>query len=437
MSCKIRNFIVFTFVIMGMLPQIVEAQRLVTVSKGWSNNSVNATIFRKNSIVTHNDMQFVSYYNPDGYVVLAKRKLGDTEWQINKTQYRGNVKDAHNGINIMIDGDGFLHISWDHHGHPLRYAKGVAPFSLELGDKESMTGLNEMNVTYPEFYRMPDGNLIFMYRDGQSGKGNLVLNRYSLQSKTWKQIHANLIGGQGQRNAYWQACLDSNGVIHLSWVWRETPDVATNHDICYARSSDSGETWERTNGTKYDLPITAETSEYAFLIPQNSDLINQTSMTSDNASRPYIATYWKEKDSDVPQYHIVYYNGERWQALNLNFRTLPFSIKGAGTKRIPVSRPQVVAKIKENKTILGLLFRDEERQEKVSLASCDDITKNTWTITDLTDFPVGSWEPSFDTELWKEQGLLHVFVQNVEQVDSEGQADVEPQVVQVLEVDDF
>ena len=53
----------------------------------------------------------------------------------------------------------------------------------------------------------------------------------------------------------------------------------------------------------------------------------------------------------------------------------------------------------------------------------------------MIDFSLGSWEPSFDTELWREKGLLHVFIQKVEQVDGEGKADVEPQMVNVLEVE--
>ncbi|MBD0288522.1 MAG: neuraminidase, partial [Flavisolibacter sp.] len=52
---------------------------------------------------------------------------------------------------------------------------------------------------------------------------------------------------------------------------------------------------------------------------------------------------------------------------------------------------------------------------------------------DLTPTTVGSWEPTYDTELWKEKGMLHLFVQNVEQVDAEGKADIPPQMVEVLE----
>lgn len=421
----------FTIFFLSLSNHMSNGQTLVAVGEGWANNSVNTTVFRKNSLVTHKDTQFIAYYDSEGFLTLGKRKLNSKDWTISPTQYTGNVYDAHNSISIMVDGDAYLHVSWDHHGHPLRYAKGIAPYSLELSDKTAMTGINEENVTYPEFFRLPGGDLIFMYRDGQSGRGNLVLNRYDTKNKQWKQIQSNLIDGENRRNAYWQACVDDKGTIHLSWVWRETWDVASNHDMCYARSNDGGITWEKSSGEIYALPVDASTAEYCLRIPQDSELINQTSMSTDQKGNPYIATYWRMKDSDVPQYHIVYHDGNTWQDMNLNFRESPFSLKGGGTKRIPISRPQVVV----NKGKVHLIFRDEERNEKVSVATCENIQENEWKIGDLTGFGVGSWEPSYDTELWKKKNKLHIFVQKTVQVDGEGRANILPQTVYILEVD--
>jgi hypothetical protein len=132
------------------------------VAEAWAGNSVNAVVFRKNSVVTHGKTQFTAFYNQQGKLVLAKRSLNSPKWEIAETQYNGNIRDAHNTISIMTDGDGFLHVSWDHHGHKLNYARSVAPLSLKLTEKMPMTGNFESNVTYPEFFRMPNGNLIFM-----------------------------------------------------------------------------------------------------------------------------------------------------------------------------------------------------------------------------------------------------------------------------------
>src|SRR5690606_36312328 len=131
---------------------------------------VNAVVFRKNSLVTHKDTQYIAYYNPQAQLVLGKRAVQQENWQLKTTNFRGNVADAHNSISIMVDGDGFLHVAWDHHNNPLRYARSLTPGSLDLGAMEMMTGIDEQVVSYPEFFRLPDGDLLFFYRDGGSGK---------------------------------------------------------------------------------------------------------------------------------------------------------------------------------------------------------------------------------------------------------------------------
>jgi hypothetical protein len=399
---------------------------------GWAGNSVNTVVFRKNSVVTHGNIQYIAYYDSTGHVVLGKRNLPAGKWEIKQTSFKGNISDAHNAISIMADGKGFLHIAWDHHNHPLRYARSISPGSLELGPKMPMTGISEQKVTYPEFHRLPGGDLIFLYRDGQSGEGNLVLNRYDLKTGTWKQLYSNLIDGEKQRNAYWQACIDTRGTIHLSWVWRETGDVATNHDLCYARSADGGISWTRSTGERYRLPINASNAEYVARIPQKSELINQTSMYADEDGKPFIASYWREEKDSVPQYHLAYISDGGWKILNTGFRKKAFSLSGGGTKRIPISRPQIVAWKNRNAQSCIIIFRDEERGSRISAALCKDIRVNNWHLQDLSPEAVGSWEPSYDTELWKRTKTLALFVQYTDQKDSEGRSDLPAQAVSVL-----
>ena len=405
--------------------------QLVRVGEGYSNTSVNTTVFRNSPLVTDGDTQYISYYDPEGYLVLGKRQIGSAEWTLKRSQYKGNVSDAHNVISMMVDGEGYIHVSFDHHGHPLNYCRSVAPGSLELGPKEAMTGTDEQDVTYPEFYKMPDGDLIFVYRSGASGRGNLIMNRYDLDTHRWERVQDILIDGEGQRNAYWQLYVDEKGTIHLSWVWRETWMVETNHDLCYASSPDGGKTWYTSADEPYTLPIRKGNAEYAWRIPQNSELINQTSMCTDAEGHPYIVTYWREPDSDVPQYRVVWNDGTRWNMREVMKRTLAFSLKGGGTKMIPIARPRIV--VDGNKACF--VFRDAERGSKVSMAYTDDLRKGEWKVKDLTGFSVEAWEPSLDTELWKQQKRLHLFVQTAYQGDGEKTVEKEPTPVYVLEVD--
>lgn len=421
---------IFVSLVLILFSVEVFAQRLVKVGEAYSSTSVNTAVFRNNSLVTNGNVQYISYYDAEGYLTLGKRILGTKDWTLNRTQYKGNVADAHNVISMMVDGDGYLHLSFDHHGDKLNYCKSTAPGGLILGEKEPMTGDDENDVTYPEFYRMPDGDLLFVYRSGASGRGNLVLNRYDLKSRKWSRVQSVLIDGENQRNAYWQLYMDNKGVIHLSWVWRETWLVETNHNLCYAYSPDEGKTWYKSTGEKYILPIRKDNAEYAWRIPQNSELINQTSMSTDADGHPYIVTYWRDADSDIPQYRLVWNDGISWQSRQIMNRTHGFSLKGGGTKMIPISRPRVA--VDSGKAYF--VFRDEERGSKVSVAYTDNIKSGEWRVKDLTDFSVDAWEPSYDTELWKTHKKLHIFVQETHQGDGEKVKDSEATPVYVLEI---
>lgn len=419
--------LLLTFII-GSLS--ASAQHLVQIGKGYSSTSVNTTVFRNSSLVTFKQNQYTAYYDADGYMVIGKRKLGSEHWELQRSQYKGNVTDAHNVISLMVDGEGYLHVAFDHHGQPLNYCRSTAPESLVLGEKEPMTGKDEADVTYPEFYRLSTGDLLFVYRSGASGRGNLVLNRYNLKQRKWLRVQDVLIDGEGQRNAYWQLYVDAKDVIHLSWVWRETWMVETNHDLCYACSSDGGKTWQKSNGETYNLPIREANAEYACRIPQNSELINQTSMSADTEGHPYIVTYWRDTDSTIPQYRLVWHDGINWHNRPIMNRTQAFSLKGGGTKMIPISRPRIAV----DKGQAFFLFRDAERSSKVSMAYTADLKSGEWQVTDLTNFSVDAWEPSLDTELWKQNRQLHVFVQETHQGDGEKQIASEPTPVYVLEI---
>lgn len=410
----------------------LDAQSLSAVGEGYAATSVNTAVFRNSSLVSYGDKQYISYYDPEGYVMLGERQLGGERWTLKRTQYKGNVLDAHNVISIGVDGKGFLHLCFDHHGVPLRYCRGVAPGSLEVGPLEAMTGVDEADVTYPEFYNLPGGDLLFAYRSGASGRGNLVLKRYDIAKGLWRDLQSNLISGEGERNAYWQLFVDSLGTIHISWVWRETPQVETNHDLCYARSRDGGQTWERSDGSAYALPITVSTAETVWHIPQGSELINQTSMTSDSQGRPYIATYWRDSQSmAVPQYRVLWHDGEQWRMREVGRRTEGFTLSGSGTKMIPISRPRIVSDGKS----AWYIFRDAERDSRATVSLCPDLASEPFSVYYETPFSVDAWEPSLDLQLWEQRKWLNIFVQTTHQGDgekvSEGEQSSEVYVLEI------
>ena len=416
-------------------PAVTAAQRAdVRISRlglGWARSSVNAVIFRTASLASHGDAQYAAYYDDSAHVVLAKRRFGSATWTLSRTPYTNDVSDAHNAIAIAVDGSGVLHVAWAEHNKPLHYARAVRAGSLVLGPPERMTGEREERVTYPQFYSLPGGDLLFVYRDGQSGNGDVLLDRYDVRRRTWRVLQHPLIAGEGKRNAYLnQLAIDARGGWHLSWVWRDSPDVASNHDVLYAYSRDEGRSWRSSSGTAYSLPITAATAEVAWAVPQGSELINQTSGAVDRRGNPLVATYWRDAGSEVPQLRLVWHDGTRWRASRVGERTLSFRLSGGGTKRIPLSRPQVL--VGRTGEVL-IVYRDAERGGGVSVARSRDPDHVRWAVEELWRDPVGQWEPTYDVDRWRRDGRLSLFVERVGQGDGESLEDVPAQPVMVLD----
>jgi len=397
------------------------AARILSIATdGFAGSSINVVAGLQNTLFTHRNTQWAAFYAADGTLTLARRQLSKDTWTTARTAYRSNVHDAHNTVAIIADGDGYLHVAWDHHGNPLNYAHTVAPGSLELGPKQSMTGQLEARVTYPQFLRLPDGDLLFFHRDGRSGRGNLVLNRYTTRTRTWSQVQPSLIDGEGQRSAYTTATVDREGTLHLAWNWRDTPDVASNHDLCYARSADGGRTWTTSDGTPLTVPFTVTNAEYALRLPTNRSLMNPPAIAVDASGRPCLANYWCPEGSDIPQYHLVRYNGTAWATTQITRRTTPFVLAGTATKRPPISRSVLLPyRDRPGPQAMHLIYRDDERGGKIVVVSCRDIDAQlpTWELRDLTAGSVGAWEPSLDPDQATRRQELHLLVQFVEQRD--------------------
>ena len=393
-------------------PQEIKFNKSISFKKigcGFASNAINTLPFRKNALTTYftkfgRKIQFAAYYEPTGRIVVAKKEYGS--WKTFATQFYNDLSDAHNSISIAIDGKGFIHLAWCRHNGKLVYArseKALFPTFVE----HRILGANEDMVTYPEFYKQPSGDLLLLYRYGYSGNGLLILNRYICKEKTWKRLFDKLIDGCGNESPYWQACVDKNGCLHISWCWRENRDVNSNHDMCYMRSYDAScAQFVDSSGRFLHLPLTPKNTSPVYKIPQKSSLINQTSMTTDEKCRPYIITYFEY--NNVLQYIILHNTDEKWQILNTKIRKTKESLDGAGTQSLPCARPQIAIK---NGTIF-LLLRDKEFDNKLVLAKIKNITQEITTdINILTDDSLGEYEPMYDEELWRKKHKLSLFIQ--------------------------
>jgi hypothetical protein len=196
----------------------------------------------------------------------------------------------------------------------------------------SMIGTNENSCTYPLFFHDTASNLVFNYRDGSSGSGNHIFNIYDTGPKTWRRLlNAPFTDGQGQRNAYPVGpILGPDAFWHMVWVWRETPDAETNHDLSYARSRDLVQ-WETAAGAKLTLPITLATSDIVDPVPQNGGMINNnTKVGFDAQNRPVVAYHKFDSAGNTQLYNARFENG-KWVPHKTSSWNYRWAFSGQGT----------------------------------------------------------------------------------------------------------
>ncbi len=253
------------------------------------------------ALLTEHGHQFVAYYDAARRITVAGRPLDRDTWtrfhpsgvHFPHRKRDSNVTewDSHNYLTLALDRDGYLHLSGNLHNDPLIYYRSTRPFdvtSLERIDR--MIGEREDNTTYPVFFKNAAGDLFFRYRDGGSGNGSDLYNRYHPETHSWTRVLSTpLLDGQGKRNAYaMNPVLGPDGRFHLVWMWRDTPDAATNHTLSYARSADFV-TWESSDGSPIPLPITLATGDVVDPVPPRQGLINMTfNLGFDDQRKPVV-----------------------------------------------------------------------------------------------------------------------------------------------------
>lgn len=281
---------------------------IIFIDSVWAGHPVDF------DLLTHPPFQFVAYYDKQRILTLAQRRLKDKKWQIHKLDEQTGW-DSHNYLSLALDSKGFLHLSGNMHGDSLVYFQASQPYDIfSLQRKKGLIGRDEYRVTYPEFFEAPGDDLIFTYRIGGSGNGNQIYNRYDPETSQWSRLlDQPLIDGEGKMNAYLHGpVLGPDGFFHLVWVWRDTPDAATNHDLSYARSRDLLH-WTKSDGTPLSLPIRLAHAEVIDPAKTGRGMINGNTVIGFDSYDKLVVTYHKFDDSGNTQIYQARREAEGWQ----------------------------------------------------------------------------------------------------------------------------
>lgn len=284
-------------------------------------------------LLTAGDHQYVAYYDADRVMTVASRELSQDVW----TKQRLDSKvawDSHNGIVMARDAAGRLHLAGNMHVHPLVYFRTAQPDDITTFQAiHRMVGRDEERCTYPQFISRPDGALIFFYRDGASGRGRQFFNLYHVESETWQRLFdAPMWDGGEEMSAYPSGpILGPDGWWHVCWMWRDTPDCATNHTLCYARSRDL-EHWETISGRPLSLPITPDNAEVIVdATPVGGGMINIGHRVGFDHERRPILTYHRYDDAGRSQIFAARWEQEAWSIRPISDWEYRWEFGGGGT----------------------------------------------------------------------------------------------------------
>jgi len=210
-----------------------------------------------NKIITHDGKTHAAWIDSQGEGFHVRIRTFDHDSQQWSDTYAvGDGYDNHGGPALTMDGDGYLHIAYYPHHHPMRYRKSIRPNDAsEWGVVESFGE----KTTYPTLVCAKDGTLICTCRE--SNRDPWVVNRYIKNpGGDWQGPHTIM---QSENKGY------SHFMDALAWgPDHETLHLCTRmyngqtkrgHTVGYMRSRDMGQTWETHTGQEIDTPVTPST----------------------------------------------------------------------------------------------------------------------------------------------------------------------------------
>lgn len=296
------------------------------------------------SLLTYGDRQYIAYYNAHRNMVLGQRNLEDDSFDLHKLpatdrKNSGGTStvlnwDSHNYVTLAVDKAGFIHLAGNMHVHPITYFRSTKPHDIsEMIQVRSMVGTEEDRCTYPKFMKNREGELIFHYRDGGSGNGNEIYNIYSTESQTWSRLLDDpLTDGQGKMNAYQSdPILLGDNWYHVYWVWRDTPDCETNHDLSYIKSPDL-KTWYNAFGEEMNLSVTIDNrSVIVDPIPVKGGIINLAARLVLDDDHSPVFVYHKYDEAGYLQFYIARIEDDRWTYTQITDWDYRWEFKGRGS----------------------------------------------------------------------------------------------------------
>ncbi len=426
------------------------ATSLLPVGPGMTNSCVNAQSFKRNALTSagtgSSRYQFISYFNAAGKIVIGRRSIGASTWEVQETSFaRPSANTTSHTSVIAVDGNGRLHLGWGAapNATSFRYSRSVGSvlnndrIQMVADDGDAGTALtseiplNATNLNNPEFYNIPgSGDLLLAYSTRAApSNGDYQLARWDNAAGTWGPVHvkgvpagANPFVSAGADNTVYpnQLVFDEaapNATLHFLWTVRNSN---VNNNVYHAQSVNQGVDWSRLDGTtSYGTDggghlMEATSSEPAYQIGKTRladggvggfNMINSAGTTVDKNHHPVFLSTWVPNTDNVNQVMILWHDGTAWQTAQVTQRTGAEANHSQGW----ISRPIGVV---DDDNRLIVVYRDIQAPTNgVMLAYSESPLRNDWKQLALTTDNLGSWEPTFDLARWNRDRVLDILYQ--------------------------
>jgi len=228
--------------------------------------------------------------------------------------------DAHRNPTLLVDTEGFLYVFYGAHGHPSHVVKSTSPH--DIGSWRALADLDDPRGTYPQPWQLVEGEVYVMYRHAPGWRCRVSKDG----GETW-QAPVSII--DSPPDAGWDCTVYGISIaetgpfprrVHFAWsrLGGGTPEEiqakhlwARRYNVYYACSDDGGRTWQRSDGTPYELPITESTAEKLYDCGQHGVWLKDIQL--DAQGNPYILFLDSETETYQSDWMVLRHVGGEWK----------------------------------------------------------------------------------------------------------------------------
>lgn len=255
----------------------------------------------------HTQGNHLYYYNNRTYIIYTEsatwkvyvRYYDHTANEWSDAVYVGICGDNHASGTIVVDSSGHIHIVYGGHVdalHPIEYRCSTNPEDISSWSDPEILDTEEGSV-YPQLKIGGDDTLYFIHRSGWAHNGNAVFRKKPFEG-SWSSMTTLVEKEDIYVYPVYGFAIGEDGVIHLGI------NLYTS-DYGYMKSDDGGETWKKSDGTDYTLPLNKTSIEKVFT---GFSWLGSIAV-SPTTNMPHIAV-----NSESTYHNISYrkWNGSEW-----------------------------------------------------------------------------------------------------------------------------